>query len=102
MKISFDDTTQKLNAGQVVAIPTETVYGMAASIAFPSAIERIFALKGRPSTNPLIVHVSSKDEVIPFVETFPVGFLELAQHFWPGPMTLVLQVKEGTIPSTVR
>lgn len=101
MRITLDQAVQYLQSGQVVAVPTETVYGLAGSLAFPSAIEKIFALKGRPLVNPLIIHVAEKEEIDPFVSTYPPYFEELAKTFWPGPLTLILSVNDS-VPSLAR
>lgn len=82
---------QVLNDGGVVAIPTETVYGLACSINHPEAIRRVFALKGRPSDNPLIVHVHSVDQALELTALSDLNILRrLAEAFWPGPLTIVV------------
>jgi L-threonylcarbamoyladenylate synthase len=91
-----------IKEGGIIAVPTETVYGLAASIEHPEAIERIFSLKGRPSNNPLITHVSCREQIERFVHNFPEGFDELAEAFWPGPLTLVIPVVKETVPSIIR
>ena len=82
-----------LNGGNVI-IPTETVYGLAGSIFHPEAIARIYALKQRPQKNPLIIHAATIDQILTLVTKVPKNFFELANHFWPGPLTLILQAKE--------
>ena len=77
-----------LRAGGLVAVPTETVYGLAADAANPQAIARVFAAKGRPRFNPLIVHVSDLDEALRHADLHDSA-IALAQRFWPGPLTLV-------------
>ena len=79
-----------LAAGDVVAFPTETVYGLGADATNPLAIARIFALKGRPSDHPLIVHIADLDALPPLVRDVPDAARALAERFWPGPLTLVL------------
>ncbi|NDY95766.1 L-threonylcarbamoyladenylate synthase [Wenzhouxiangella limi] len=76
--------------GRLIAIPTETVYGLAAPIDRPELVERIFALKGRPPDHPLIVHVASRAQARVCVSDWPEVADILASHFWPGPLTLVL------------
>jgi len=89
-----------LRAGEVVALPTETVYGLAANALNPSAVERIFQIKGRPAHNPIIVHVASADMAKRCVTHWPPLAERLARAFWPGPLTLVLpRAKE--IPEVV-
>jgi L-threonylcarbamoyladenylate synthase len=80
----------KLNAGDVVAIPTETVYGLAARIDMPEAINKIFSTKQRPFFDPLIVHVTSIGQAKLCVSEWPEAAEILAHKFWPGPLTLVL------------
>ena len=79
-----------LRAGRVVALPTETVYGLAASALNAHAVRRIFDIKGRPAHNPIIVHVASIDMAKRCVANWPVLAGRLARAFWPGPLTLVL------------
>ncbi|MCC5832585.1 MAG: threonylcarbamoyl-AMP synthase [Chlamydiales bacterium] len=86
-----------LKEGNPVAFPTETVYGLGAPVFSPEAVKRIFELKGRPQDNPLIVHVSSFEQLDLIVEWFPE---DLARHFWPGPLTLILP-KKSTVPECV-
>lgn len=85
---------QQLEEGNVVGIPTETVYGLAANIYDEQAIAKIFKIKGRPNTNPLIVHVKSMDQARTLVAEFPPKAEQLARIFWPGPMTLILPKSE--------
>lgn len=79
-----------LHAGQLVAFPTETVYGLGADAANPAAVSRIFAAKGRPASHPLIVHVSGLAAARDWVASMPASAQRLAETFWPGPLTLVL------------
>lgn len=76
--------------GGVVAFPTETVYGLGADARNPSAIQKVFEIKGRPSDNPLIVHVSTTDQVSEFAAEIPVNAQKLMDEFWPGPLSIVL------------
>jgi len=89
-----------LRAGEVVALPTETVYGLAASALDARAVERIFQVKGRPAHNPIIVHVASVDMAKRCVANWPALADRLAKAFWPGPLTLVLPRAE-TIPGVI-
>lgn len=102
MLISIKEACRLLNDGQVVSIPTETVYGLAASLHHPQAIDRIFSLKKRPSNNPLIIHLSSVQSVSDFALKLPEDFLLLAESFWPGPLTMILPIRENQIPNQVR
>jgi L-threonylcarbamoyladenylate synthase len=80
-----------LAAGRLVAFPTETVYGLGANALDPAAVERIFAAKERPFTDPLIVHLASAQQVVQVATETPNVLSALATHFWPGPLTLVLR-----------
>ena len=82
--------TALLRSGQVVALPTETVYGLAANALDPHAIARIFEIKGRPAHNPIIVHVASLEMARHCTADWPPLAERLARAFWPGPLTLVL------------
>jgi len=79
-----------LRAGELVAFPTETVYGLGADARNPDALRKVYALKGRPSTHPLILHVLSADDLKDWVSDVPPTARALASRFWPGPLTLVL------------
>ena len=89
-----------LLAGSLVAIPTETVYGLAALGLDPVAVQRIFQVKGRPSYDPVILHVDTMERIKPVVTDFPEPLLTLARHFWPGPLTLLLP-KSDLVPEVV-
>lgn len=79
-----------LRDGQLVALPTETVYGLGADAGNSAAVRRIFEVKGRPATNPLIVHVADADAAKRCVADWPEAAQRLAERFWPGPLTIVL------------
>lgn len=83
--------------GEVVVMPTETVLGLAADALNPDAVRRIFAIKGRPATNPLIVHAASREAARQIVRDWPPIADVLAERFWPGPLTLVLP-KASSVP----
>lgn len=89
-----------LAAGGIVAVASETVYGLAADAANGEAVARIYAAKGRPSFNPLICHVSGMAMAQQIAEVGPVA-QRLAAHFWPGPLTMVLPVREGAALSSL-
>jgi L-threonylcarbamoyladenylate synthase len=96
MLISPKEASTLLNSGAVVALPTETVYGLAASISHPKAIQKIYELKGRPSNNPLIVHLSDPHQLFAYVnpyESLPPHTKELVDAFWPGPLSIVLEAR---------
>ncbi|MGB7404881.1 MAG: L-threonylcarbamoyladenylate synthase, partial [Pacificimonas sp.] len=79
----------RLRAGDIVALPTETVYGLAADATNGEAVARIYAAKGRPSFNPLIAHVTDADMAARHAEIGPLA-VRLIDAFWPGPLTIVL------------
>jgi L-threonylcarbamoyladenylate synthase len=83
-----------------VAIPTETVYGLAAPIFHIEAVNKIFSLKKRPRDNPLIAHVSSMQMIEQIAETLPESFFRLSRVFWPGPLAMIVQ-KKATVPGLV-
>jgi len=89
-----------LRSGELIGLPTETVYGIAADAANQDAILKTFSLKGRPAENPLIVHVSSLVNAEPLVSAIPESARRLAKTFWPGPLTLVLP-KSSKVPNVV-
>jgi L-threonylcarbamoyladenylate synthase len=80
-----------LRAGGLVALPTETVYGLGANAEDPAAVSRIFQVKGRPASHPLIVHISGAEHLDDWVQEVPATARLLAERFWPGPLTLVLR-----------
>lgn len=80
-----------LRTGGVVAFPTETVYGLGADASNPAAVERIFAIKGRPAHHPLIVHLADAAQLPHWARDIPGDARTLAAHFWPGPLTLILK-----------
>ncbi|MCI8497546.1 MAG: threonylcarbamoyl-AMP synthase [Clostridiales bacterium] len=89
-----------LKAGGLVAIPTETVYGLAANALDETAVGHIFEAKGRPQDNPLIVHIARLEDWEPLVSDIPPKARLLAERFWPGPLTIILP-KSGLIPAAV-
>ena len=89
-----------LTQNNVIAIPTETVYGLAASIYNEKAIQSIYKIKNRPANNPLIVHIKSEKELHKYVSYVPVKAALLAKKFWPGPLTLVLP-KSSIVPNYI-
>ena len=86
----IEEAARLLNAGELVAFPTETVYGLGADATNPAAVARIFAAKGRPRSHPVIVHVSNFDAAREWAGSVPDAALRLADAFWPGPLTIVL------------
>lgn len=82
-----------IRSGEVVAFPTETVYGLGADAWNPSAISKVFEIKGRPSDNPLIVHVAETKQISDFTDSVPESAQLLIDEFWPGPLTIVFKKK---------
>jgi L-threonylcarbamoyladenylate synthase len=97
---NIEEAIVALENNNIIALPTETVYGLAGNAFSESAIEKIFALKNRPHYNPLIVHIKSIDYLQLVAKEIPAIALQLASTFWPGPLTLVLK-KQDNIPSIV-
>jgi L-threonylcarbamoyladenylate synthase len=91
MIVTADTAVTLLLRGEVVAIPTETVYGLAASIRHGEALKKIFSTKERPFFDPLIVHIAEMQELNELVETVPSSVRLLGEKFWPGPLTMVLK-----------
>jgi L-threonylcarbamoyladenylate synthase len=87
----IEQAVRVLRSGGLVAVPTETVYGLAANAEDPTAVARIFQTKGRPPSHPLIVHLGGPQYLEGWVESLPPAAQLLAEHFWPGPLTLVLR-----------
>ncbi|MFI5333578.1 MAG: L-threonylcarbamoyladenylate synthase, partial [Chlamydiales bacterium] len=95
-----EQATALLRGGELVAFPTETVYGLGAPISNSEAIAKIFSTKGRPQDNPLIVHISNLDDVARLARDIPEEFYLLAKRFWPGPLTVVLK-RARTVPASI-
>ena len=100
MTQDYKRAVELLRAGELVAFPTETVYGLGADAANPAAVAKIFAAKGRPADHPLIVHIAGHDAVDHWAEQVPDVAWELMETFWPGPLTLILK-KQSWVPNAV-
>jgi L-threonylcarbamoyladenylate synthase len=98
--MSVLEATRLLARGDVVAFPTETVYGLGADAVNPDAVAKIFALKGRPADHPLIVHVEAADAMDDWAAEVPAAAKALASRFWPGPLTIILK-KSARVPASV-
>ncbi len=96
----IQDAIRLLRSGELVAIPTETVYGLAANACNISAVNKIYAAKSRPNSNPLILHFATIDKIHPYVLDFPEELLNLANKFWPGPLTILLK-KSALVPNEI-
>ena len=95
--ISVSAAVAALRRGELIGMPTETVYGLAADARNPAAIARIFALKGRPAEHPVIVHLSDAEQMRAWAKDIPEHAWLLAKQFWPGPMTLILHKQAGVL-----
>jgi L-threonylcarbamoyladenylate synthase len=100
MTITVKNAAARIRAGELVAFPTETVYGLGANALDAAAVEKIYAAKGRPATSPLIVHVASVSMASTIAAEWPAEAEALAQAYWPGPLTLVLP-KTAAVPGIV-
>ncbi len=96
----LEAAARALRAGELVAFPTETVYGLGADARNPSAVRRIFAVKGRPARHPVIVHLHDIGQLPHWARDVPPEAQRLAEHFWPGPLTLVLP-RAATVDDSV-
>lgn len=93
--VELATAVQALRDGEPVAFPTETVYGLGAHAGYPAALRRVFELKGRPTTHPLIVHIDNARYLTRWAREVPEAAAKLAERFWPGPLTLVLPRAEN-------
>ncbi len=100
MRISIQEAAKRLAEGDLVAFPTETVYGLGADAENPSAVTKIYQAKGRPQNHPVIVHLAPNADLSYWVSEVPVEAKKLIQHFWPGPLTLILP-RAAHIPDAV-
>ncbi|WP_442596926.1 L-threonylcarbamoyladenylate synthase [Neobacillus sp. D3-1R] len=91
------EASEFLKKNEVVAIPTETVYGLGGNAESDEAVGKIFQAKGRPSDNPLIIHIADKNQLNAFVKSIPDSAAQLMGAFWPGPLTIIFQKKDGTL-----
>src|SRR6202007_1811625 len=89
-QVEIEAAVQALRDGELVAFPTETVYGLGANAQNPAAVRRIFEAKGRPPNHPVIVHLDSPRFLHRWVREIPPGATRLAEAFWPGPLTIVM------------
>ena len=97
---NIEDAIRYLRSGEAIAIPTETVYGLAANACNISAVNKIYLAKNRPNSNPLILHFASSEKIHPYVLDFPQELLNLANKFWPGPLTILLR-KSELVPNEI-
>ena len=95
IKTTVEQAAEHIRAGELVAFPTETVYGLGADASNDAAVAKIFAAKGRPADHPLIVHIASSKQVLDYASNVPVFAERLIKAFWPGPLTVILPRKPG-------
>ena len=95
---TVETAARLIRDGALVAIPTETVYGLGANALDPDAVLRIFEAKGRPQDNPLILHIADPEEMTRYCRDIPETAWLLAERFWPGPLTMVLPVRRDVVP----
>ncbi|HEY6135818.1 MAG TPA: Sua5/YciO/YrdC/YwlC family protein, partial [Rubrivivax sp.] len=93
--VAIERAAALLAAGEAVAFPTETVYGLGARADVDTAVARIFSLKGRPPDHPLIVHVAGIEGAVAFAARLPPSALQLMGRFWPGPLSVVVERRAG-------
>jgi L-threonylcarbamoyladenylate synthase len=91
------DAAHFLQENEVVALPTETVYGLGGNAESDAAVGKIFTAKGRPSDNPLIIHIADKQQIGRFVREIPDNASQLMERFWPGPLTIIFKKKDGVL-----
>lgn len=94
-KTTVEQAAKRISAGELVAFPTETVYGLGADASDDAAVAKIFAAKGRPADHPLIVHIASSAQVLDYASSVPSFAQALIKAFWPGPLTVILPRKPG-------
>lgn len=97
----LQEAAQKLKEGELIAFPTETVYGLGANALLPEAVKQVFAVKGRPSDNPLIVTVANFEMVKDYVDNFHPLTEKIVETYWPGPLTLIFTIKKASLPPVV-
>jgi len=97
----IERAAELIRESQLVAFPTETVYGLGAAAFDPEAAQKIFIAKGRPSQKPLLVHISNREQAASLVEDIPSAAWLLMDKFWPGPLSIILPARES-VPAIVR
>ncbi len=102
MKVSIDRAQELLRCGEVVAVPTDTVYGIAADMYSERGILKLYNLKGRKLQKPLVVQLAQGTQITSFLSHIPFDLDRIIQRFWPGQLTLVLPVKEDQVPGILR
>lgn len=100
-KESIDQAAEQLRKGEVIAFPTETVYGLGACAENEEAVKKVYLAKGRPSDNPLIVHIAKSEDILSYTDDFSLVTKKLMDTFWPGPLTIILPLKNQRLSKTV-
>ena len=98
--LSVQKAVDRLRRGNVIAVPTETVYGLACAINIPSAINMVYQIKNRPAQHPLIIHIANFNDLMAYAQEIPAYVSFLIEHFWPGPLTLILR-KRSNVPDLI-
>lgn len=98
---TLNKAVKLLQNGELVAFPTETVYGLGADATNAEAVKKVYQAKGRPSDNPLIVHITGQDDLTQYVASISVEAKKLMDSFWPGPLTLIFKIIPDSLPSVV-
>lgn len=102
MKVNFKQALQRLRNGEIIAVPTETVYGMAADVFNEEAVLRLYNLKQRTLKKPIVIQLANSDQLTDFLDLIPYDLEKLIHRFWPGPLTLVLPVIKNKVPGILR
>ncbi|KAF1299317.1 threonylcarbamoyl-AMP synthase [Enterococcus sp. JM4C] len=100
-EVELVEAAHQIAEGQLVAFPTETVYGLGANALLEDSVRQVFEVKGRPSDNPLIVHVADFSQVEEYVDNFHPLTKKIVANFWPGPLTLIFFIKKASLPLVV-
>ncbi|MFV0557592.1 MAG: L-threonylcarbamoyladenylate synthase [Enterococcus sp.] len=100
-EIEIAQAAQRLREGELIAFPSETVYGLGANALLPEAVQQVFTVKGRPSDNPVIVHVADFEQVKAYVSEFHPLTEKIVKKYWPGPLTLIFPMKADSLPVEV-
>ncbi len=100
-KAQIDEAAKQIQLGELVSFPTETVYGLGADATNDTAVQKVYQAKGRPSDNPLIVHVADVATVEKYAEPLSDAAKKLIKQFWPGPLTLIFNLKPDALSTHV-
>ena len=98
---NLEQAAELLKQGELIAFPTETVYGLGAMVENETAVKKVYQAKGRPSDNPLIVHLAQAEDIYQYIDHYPVYLPQIMETFWPGPLTIVLPLKDQVFSHSV-